>query len=172
MKIYTGIGARTTPKEVLTVMYYTAIKLASLGYILRSGGSVGADSAFELGCDMSKGKKEIFIPWENFNGRKFSNGIHIINSKIAGNAYEIASNYHPYWHSLNEPTRKIMARNVMQVLGIATITPSNFIICYTPHGKDIGGTSQAIRIAKAFHIPIYNLGNDNILQAFENDVCP
>jgi len=55
---------------------------------------------------------------------------------------------------------------------VLTITPSNFVICYTPHGKDIGGTSQAIRIAKHHHIPVYNLGNDDVLQAFENDVCP
>ena len=49
-KIYTGIGSRNTPKEVLELMKTIGKYLGCLGYELRSGGADGADSAFESGC--------------------------------------------------------------------------------------------------------------------------
>ncbi|GAG46694.1 unnamed protein product, partial [marine sediment metagenome] len=35
--------------------------------------------------------------------------------------------------------------------------PVDFIICWTPGGREVGGTAQAIRIAKANHIKVFNL---------------
>ena len=46
----------------------------------------------------------------------------------------------------------------MQVLGEDCNTPSSFVLCWTPNGKEIGGTSQALRIAKHYNIPIINWG--------------
>ena len=43
---YTGIGARTTPNDVLKDMTNIASNLEQSGFILRSGGANGADSAF------------------------------------------------------------------------------------------------------------------------------
>jgi hypothetical protein len=63
-----------------------------------------------------------------------------------------------------------MARNAMQVLGPDLKTPSKFVICWTLEGKEIGGTSQAIRIAKDFSIPIYNLGKEEWLKRLQNFV--
>ena len=57
---YTGVGSRKTPKDVLELMVKIAIKAAQNGYTLRSGGAEGADKAFEHGCDMVKGPKEIY----------------------------------------------------------------------------------------------------------------
>lgn len=50
MKIYTGIGSRNTPPDILDIMFRLAGKLASEGYVLRSGGAQGADDAFEQGA--------------------------------------------------------------------------------------------------------------------------
>ena len=47
MKYYTGIGSRETPKDIMQLMSKLAYKLASEGYILRSGAAQGADTAFE-----------------------------------------------------------------------------------------------------------------------------
>jgi predicted Rossmann fold nucleotide-binding protein DprA/Smf involved in DNA uptake len=46
---YAGIGARSTPPQILSVMTRLASKLEGMGYTLRSGGAAGADTAFERG---------------------------------------------------------------------------------------------------------------------------
>jgi predicted Rossmann fold nucleotide-binding protein DprA/Smf involved in DNA uptake len=44
--IYAGIGSRETPKEVLKSMTNYAKELSATGWVLRSGGADGADTAF------------------------------------------------------------------------------------------------------------------------------
>ena len=59
--IYAGIGSRETPEGVLLKMEKIAFYLAHrYDATLRSGGAIGADIAFEAGCDSANGKKEIF----------------------------------------------------------------------------------------------------------------
>lgn len=52
-----------------------------------------------------------------------------------------------------------MARNSYQILGqdLSFDNSSRFVVCWTPGGEEVGGTSQAIRIAKYYGIPIFNL---------------
>src|SRR4051794_35199053 len=57
-KIYTGIGSRQTPAEVLALMTRIAQALDAEGYILRSGEAAGADTAFAQGAT----RREIFLP--------------------------------------------------------------------------------------------------------------
>ena len=68
IKIYTGIGSRETPIHILNFFVVIGNYLASEGYTLRSGHAPGADQAFEEGCDQVNGKKEIYLPWPNFEG--------------------------------------------------------------------------------------------------------
>ena len=56
---YAGIGSRNTPENIQAIMTKLATKLESLGWVLRSGGADGADSAFELGV-LSHQNKEIY----------------------------------------------------------------------------------------------------------------
>ncbi|MGJ0846451.1 hypothetical protein ACR77J_07175 [Tissierella praeacuta] len=152
MNYYAGIGSRETPKDVLIVFEKLAAFLANQGFILRSGGAEGADKAFEIGCDSVNGKKEIYLPWKEFEGSK-SNLI-VNNPK----AFEIAKQFHPYWYNLSQGAQKLQARNSHQVLGEDLNTPSKFIICWTKNGNGSGGTGQAIRIAKYWNIPIFDAG--------------
>ena len=55
-----------------------------------------------------------------------------------------------------------MARNSYQVLGKNLDTPCNFIICYH---QNSGGTMQAVRIAKHYQIPVYNLYENSIMNS-------
>jgi hypothetical protein len=36
--------------------------------------------------------------------------------------------------------------------------PVSFIVCYTPGGSGQGGTGQALRVARAYNIPVTDLG--------------
>lgn len=152
MKCYTGIGSRETPLAILSLMKQMARHLALNGYTLRSGGAEGADKAFEAGCDSVNGKKEIYLPWPKFQN---SDSQLIVHDK---KAYEIAEKYHPYWHNLSQGARKLQARNSHQVLGWDLNSKSEFVICYTKGGSGKGGTGQAMRIAKAYNIPIFDCG--------------
>lgn len=149
---YAGIGSRETPEHILKLMNQMAHHLANKGFTLRSGGADGADLAFEIGCDRANGPKEIYLPWPKFNG---SNSNLIVNDE---KAFELAEMYHPYWQNLSQGARKLQARNCHQVLGEDLETPSKFIICYTKDGKRKGGTGQALRIAEAKDIDIFDCG--------------
>lgn len=152
MIYYAGIGSRKTPRKYIELFKRVGAYLATQGVTLRSGGADGADKAFEIGCDMVNGKKEIYIPWKNFND---SNSNLVLSDK---RAVELAKKYHPQWAVLSQGAKKLQARNCHQVLGKDLETPSNFIICWTEGGNGQGGTGQALRIARDYNIPYFDCG--------------
>lgn len=163
MKYYAGIGSRDCPKEIASLMVKVAAWLSRRGYILRSGKAPGSDEAFEKGCDMVNGEKEIFLPWTGFNN---SESNLVVKDK---RAFDIAKKYHPYYDRLGQGAKKLQARNSHQILGKDLETPCDFVICYTEGGKEIGGTAQALRISKDYNIPVFNFGSyNNIDECREN----
>ena len=162
MSFYCGIGSRKTPDNILNLMTNIAIKLGTLDYVLRSGGAHGADSAFARGSIDS----HIYIPWKGFNG--------IYDCKLSEpeeHTYAIAESLHPAWHRCSNIVKKLHARNIHQVLG-DTRTPDHcdFVICWTPGGKLVGGTATALNLAKLHDIPIYNLANDEDMYGLTSEV--
>ena len=156
---YTGIGSRETPANVLGRMADIAHALAKQGYVLRSGGADGADSAFEQGCNKAKGKKDIYIPWRNFNNRGWNTRAGIVPDLEA--AREIVLRTHPAPERLSQGAMKLHCRNPYQILGEGLSTPSAFVIAYTKDGKLVGGTATALRLAQEHGVPVYNLGDPN-----------
>ena len=150
--IYTGIGSRSTPKETLQLFALLGRYFAQKGFILRSGGAKGADTAFENGCKEVNGRKEIYIPWKGFEDSRSSL---VVESPMA---FQIAKKFHPNWESLSEGAKKLQARNSHQILGWDLESPSNFVVCYTEGGKRKGGTGQALRLAESLNIPIFDFG--------------
>ena len=161
-KIYTGIGARDTPKEILDVMYDIGVDLGDWGYVLRSGAAEGADAAFEEGCDFVRGQKEIYLPWPGFNNSDSPRvGTGPNTEKIAEKIYGAR------WNSISSAVQKLMARDIPQVSGLNLDLPSDFVVCWTPDGcrtksdrtKQTGGTGQAIAYADTLSVPVFNLYN-------------
>lgn len=164
LKYYAGIGSRETPSDVCDLITKIATKLDSQSYILNSGGADGADTAFEQGSK----NKQIFLPSDSFNGR-YHNGITHFNYQRLPHkdlAEETVGLFHPAAHKLSDFAFDLMARNTFQVLGKDLQTSVEFVICWTPEGKEVGGTSQAIRIAKSVNIPVFNLGKQKVLDRF------
>jgi hypothetical protein len=159
--IYTGIGSRETPLDIYQMMISAGVMLAQVGYTLRSGGAPGADMAFEQGCDMVGGLKEIFLPWKGFNNH-YKSGI-VLAPQIALEAQSIAEHFHPAWDRCSLAAKNLHSRNVAQILGADLNTPTDFVLCWTRDGKASGGTGQAIRIAQHYDIPIYNFHNESDL---------
>jgi len=156
---YTGIGSRSTPPHVLQYMTLVAAGAAQRGWVLRSGGAPGADSAFEAGALQADGAKEIYLPWDGFGGRTAAStsypGYFFPGAPLWGEAAKLAQKYHPAWDRVGRGERALHTRNVFQVLGRDLNTPSNFVLCWTD--PDRGGTTQALRIARDYEIPIFNL---------------
>ena len=162
MNIYAGIGSRTTPDDICEAMTKIAIYLAGHGWVLRSGHADGADKAFERGARF----KEIFLPWHGFNGSKPGQLGHTVPD-ITERMTQIAKDFHPNWAACSSAARKMHIRNVCQVLGADCVTPAKMVICWTPNGKGSGGTGQAIRIAKGFNIPVFDLA----LEKNQRELC-
>ncbi len=153
MMYYTGIGSRKTPHDVCEGMRRIAEYLDTAGFVLRSGGADGADSAFESGAEHA----HIFLPWKGFNGNKSD----LYPPTPA--AFEMAAKFHPAWDKCTRGARALHARNCYQMLGQCLCEPSKFVVCW--HDGS-GGTLQAIRIANAHDIQVFNLkytGTDDVL---------
>lgn len=169
---YAGIGSRQTPPSVLTLMMRIAGRLEKRGFRLRSGGADGADSAFEDGVT-DPARLEVFLPWPGFNGRHYPALV------IPQQAFDLAKQFHPNWGYLKAPVRRLMARNVMQVLGANLDSPSLFVVCWTPDGCEshaerssvTGGTGQAISIASEHGIPVFNLARPDALARIGSMAC-
>lgn len=160
MLYYAGIGSRETPPEVLAVFREVAKTLAKKNFILRSGGAKGADTAFESGCDEGRGYKEIYLPWRGFE----NNPSRLVISPCETHPiYKIAKEHHPNWGGLSQGAKKLMGRNVLQVLGVSLTQKSSFIICWTKDGKEVGGTGFALRLAKTYKVPVINVGSWEIV---------
>lgn len=146
---YAGIGSRTTPLPIQRGMTRIAQRLAARGFTLRSGAADGADTAFEAGA----GAKEIFVPWKGFGASKEGVVIPLTNESVA-----LTRRFHPAYDRLSPAVRRLMIRNAHQVLGADLESPVAFVLCWTPGGRGEGGTGQAIRIARAHDIPVFDLG--------------
>lgn len=167
-KFWTGVGSRETPIEVMDFMVEVAFKLAQDGWILRSGGADGADTAFEQGARRALMDKQpdIYIPWWGFNNcnektifkclKSFTLEKTILSEKIA-------SEIHPAWEKLSNGAKALHTRNVFQVMGDDLNDPSKFLICWAKMDKSntpIGGTRTAWVLAKQYGVPCYNLYNE------------
>lgn len=169
--IYAGIGSRQTPDDILDLMRRIAASLHRRGWLLRSGGAQGADTAFENGAGNGK---EIFLPWKLFNQNPSS----LYPPSPA--AIELASGLHPGWAYLSTAARKLMARNCHQVLGADLTSPVAVVIAWTPDGCEShqtrtsrsGGTGQAIALASMRGIPVINLKNEDAMVRLKRIVCP
>lgn len=187
VRYYAGIGARKTPDYILNLMTMIASKLEQKGFMLRSGGALGADTAFSNGTSI----KEIYVPWNGFNGLE-------LKYPIYDEAFKIAEMYHPNYNALSQGAKILMARNTMQLLGHTLTCPleiemfsntsrlistqfknkSEFVICWTPDGcinsyersSSTGGTGQAIHIAYELGIPVFNLARQDHKEKLETFV--
>jgi hypothetical protein len=157
-RLYTGVGSRSTPQDVLRQMESVGRQLAASRLTLRSGGADGADMAFERGCDSRYGDKEIYLPWKYFN--KNTSRLFVIPEV----AFDIAATLHLRFQYLKAPVKKLHARNVLQVLGQDVATPTGVVICWTPNGAIVGGTATAIKLAIELDIPVVNMAKEGWLK--------
>lgn len=140
--IIAGIGARATPMPVLATIEQIGMMLAMRGIAGRSGGAAGANTAFHRGyavinpllLTVFPGHIGHYLSWQDH-----------------------AAKFHPNWAACDEHARKLHARNSAIICGPSLNEPVDAVVCWTEGGAVAGGTGQALRIAAAYSIPVFNL---------------
>lgn len=164
MRYLTGVGSRDITQEEGERLKLIAYTLGRKGYLLRSGGAKGSDTCFEEVYSDKGFRKEIYLPWNGFNGLYKGDDNFILNDY---RAEEIASGIHPYWSNLSQGAKKLHSRNTYQVLGGGLDAPSNVLVCCSDYDKDgivKGGTRTAWLLAKSYSIPCFNIRDGEQLE--------
>lgn len=154
MKIYTGVGARKTPPAMQRTMTNLAYKLDKLGWKLRTGNAYGADSAFARGST----NKDVYSP----------KSLDSVSQDVFDKCYEDFMELHPAPHRCSAYARLLLMRDGLEIMGDNYDEPSRFVICWTPDGKEIGGTAQAIRLARKYGIEVFNLAKPEDFERLNN----
>lgn len=151
-----------------------AEKLAKNSWILRSGGAVGADTAFEKGAKKVNDLAEIYRP-ENFDrsaeniefcdsylrpiidkGRNFDKFRIETKTLLRRNVHQILGK--PKFDSHENPLKEVCG---IRCLDSRLIVPVKFVVFWIPTediwAEDAGGTKYAVRIASKLNIPLFNL---------------
>lgn len=189
---YAGIGSRATPPEVLEQMTHAAGELEKQGCLLRSGGARGADQAFEKGITKLD-QIEIYVsavqPMVDACdrlGRQFNLSNDTELPLIRGDTVlcrNIAARYLKTFAQRPEYIQGLFARNAAiicnptEVWGGSTISPPiepvAFVLCWAiPEYR--GGTNHALRIARAYGVPIFNMATqslDEIAEGIDRIIC-
>lgn len=151
MVTYAGIGSRETPGDICEIMTRFARAAAKDGAVLRTGGALGADSAFMDGCTSTE--MELFLPWQGYNGHR---GTLPASEAAMAMAEEVCGPVH--WSRCSQGARKMHARNMQIILGKDLDDPVAFVLCWTAYGRKLGGTATGIRCAEYHGIEVFNLG--------------
>ncbi|QDH49236.1 RNA ligase [Pantoea phage Phynn] len=162
------IGSREPPERIAHIAVKIGRALSNRGIKAYSGGADGMDNQFML--DYSPERRAIIIPQNGFNGL-FSNGRDIIDfteldtHKAADIVKQVAGNY----DSQPPSTQRKYSRNVCQVLTEKLDSKTDFVLFWAKEKNFCvqGGTAIAVRVARLYGIPSFNLWNDAVL----SEVC-
>lgn len=172
-KFYTGVGSRDIDSETYKLLTLVGERMSEKGYVLRSGGSTGADMAFQEGCcKVDPEQTEIWLPDRDFNREKLA------HTKFSGSNYAIptetmydsASDW-LYENSIVKnldgkapKAKNLLRRNLFQVVGNIDplLKPKDClskVVIYATDEKKIysKGTRVAVWSARHFGVPTYNL---------------
>ena len=158
-----GIGSRETPSDVLVEMTKIGEWCKEINFTLRSGHADGADWAFEIGAQENC---TAYLPWNGFNKHLVSKADWVVYERNP-ETVALARKYHPAYDRLSFGAKKLMERNVWQVLGPTLNNKVAVIVCWTKGGKGEGGTGQALRVARGYNIPVIDFGKDPSLKYWD-----
>ena len=121
-------------------------------------------------------KKEVYLPFKKFN-------IDLADNATMPNTFELPHNYAaqiygPRYNDMKPGGRSVYASKVMAMLGVDCDNPIDFLLCYSPDGREgfqarervdyklVGTLSFYIKLAQVAGIPVYNLKNKDSLINF------
>lgn len=162
-------GDKDTPPEILAKVKEIAQFLESKGYTIR----VGGDGPFEEAAEMAVNKKELLLPWKDFNNKTSTTTYSIER------ASHIAKMFHPAYENMKKGVQGILAKNARLIMGNKMMSPSTLLVTWTPDGvEDIrsvnvgsGFSGHAVKIASAARVPVFNLAKPDAETRIRNFVA-
>lgn len=151
---FAGVGSRSTPERFLRTLEAISRYLTGKGYTCRHGGAMGADLAFSRGAS----RQEVYLA-----------------SGADEAAVNLAKRLHPNWRAVERLpnsgyAQRLLGRNMQIVLGknVEDPAPVDFLVCWTPGARAVGGSSHAINLCRMMGIPVYNVADPEQLQALRD----
>lgn len=165
-KPYAFTANNDIPEEVMSRICDIMRDLERRGYTLRTGGMEGPEDTAEKAVE----KKEIHLPWKDFNEKK---------SKFtwtSERAMAVAKMFHPAFDSMKKGVQIFLAKNARLVLGNKVDSPALFLLTWTEDGAEsarektarTGFSGHPISIASALRIPIFNFGREGSFDRFDH----
>ncbi len=166
-----------TEEQIIKV----ATKLKDKGYVLRCE-SPSDDKIPNKIAKIDGMKVEAYLPFKKFNPD-------LADKATLTNKYELpyqyaAQLYGQRYNDLTPGVRAIFAAKIMAALGIDSDNPVDFLICYSPDGREympdrnskekidyakLGSLSFYLKMAQKCGIPVYNFKNKDSLINFVNN---
>lgn len=156
-KPYAVCGNPNPPSDILAAFDRIAKKLESHGYTLRTGCVQGIEQSVEGAVQ----KKELILPWRDFDGKQSKFTFSNERSKA------IAKMFSPSFDTVKPAVQAFLTKNARLVLGHSCNSPALFIVVWTEDGAETqqeragsrtGFASHPIAIANSLGIPVFNLG--------------
>lgn len=160
-KPYAIAGNANPPETILTQTKEIIDLLVDNGFTGRV--TTGNDMDAFIEKELNGSFFELYIPWKDFNNKQ---------SKFYFNdplSKHVAKMFHRTFDTLKPAVQAFLARNVRMVLGEKLKSYSLFVLVWSEDGaeqtKDIsfktGNVSHIISVARALHIPVFNLQHSN-----------
>jgi hypothetical protein len=159
---YAATGNKDMPESFKPMIQRIGRNLQEAGLILRTGGMEGLEDVIEK----SATKLEVHLPFKDFDGKqsKFT----YTSDFVKG----IAKMFHTSFDTLKPVVQTFLAKNVRLVLGKDGKSPALFLLVWTEDGAETtaektfktGNSGNAIEIANAIKIPVFNLARPDAEQ--------
>lgn len=172
-KYYTGVGSRDISSEEYSLIVKIAERMSDLGYVLRTGGAQGSDSAFMEGCrNINPNMMEVWSPWVGFC--KGETDTLTLDEKGLARQFFIKKGIIPWFDDMKQGAKRLHERNYFQVVGRLPLSKVCIFCSDEEKGEPVGGTRSAVLTARNFGVPTYNLRNegqrDNLMEKLFPDV--
>lgn len=166
--IYSGIGNRKIPAESARDLEKISVILErKYNAYLRTGGAIGSDTAFARYVT----NKQIILPYNGYNNLT-TNSQNVVVPTYSDAVWDVACNFHPKGNFIRKKRKYYtLARNVCILLGDNLRIHSNFVLYWLGDNVTTGGTVHALKIAKRYRIPTYNMNNDEEFRTFFKEYC-
>lgn len=161
-------GDKDTPPDVLNKVKEIAKFLESIGYTIR----VGGDGPFEEAAEMAVNKKELLLPWKDFNNKTSATTYSI------DRAHHIAKLFHSAYENMKKGIQGILAKNARLIMGQKMMSPATLLVTWTPDGVEdarhvtvqSGFSGHPVKIASAARVPVFNLAKPDAEARIRNFV--
>ena len=171
---FAGIGPRETPAFVCNSMAAMGGLFAKLGWYGCSGFGEGADQAWL--SQIPQQQQEVWLPWSTYNGANMARDPHkrfrllVPTERIE----QVAKTFYAAdWSKASQGIHLLMMRNVAIMMGNGLDAPVELVAYWQSEKKEsdpYGGTNHAVKVAKHFGIPCFNIRKHEDVDAMSDFV--